>query len=171
MPADATMVLSVVIERRAANSPWQDYVWHPVGVLPRVSGEVGKLLAEDEGWAQYLGGTLELELFRGETEGYLTNLSQTTPYIYVVLRRDDEDETLEYKPFLITACPYEAMGYSDGNDDIVEGVPMLPAVADWVRAFVTAHHVDTPFIKRKNRRHVDNHGGMGPRAGADRETT
>lgn len=170
MPADAIMPLSVVIERREASSPWLDHVWCPVGVLPRISGEVGKLLAEGAGSAQYLGGTLLLELFRGETEGYLTNLTQPTPYVYVVLRRDDEDETLEFKPFLITACPYEAMGY-DGNDDIVEGVPMPPEVADWVRAFINEHHVDTPFIKRKNRRHVDDYGGKRTRADANGDSS
>jgi Protein of unknown function (DUF3305) len=162
MPAEAVMAISVVLERRAAKSPWLDHVWRPVGVLPLPSSEPGKLLAEGEGWAQYLSGTLDLELFRGETEGYLTNLSQDQPAVFVVLRRNDEDDGFEYLPFLATVCPYEAMGYTPGGDDIVEGVPMPPEVADWVRAFVAQHHVDEPFRKRKNRRHQDDYGGKRP---------
>jgi hypothetical protein len=164
MPADAVMPISVVLERRAANSLWLDHLWRPIGVLPLATLEPGKLLAEGEGWAQYLGGTLDLELFRGETEGYLTNLSQDPPVIFVVLRRNEADEGFEYLPFLATACPYEAMGYTPGGDDIVEGVPMPPEIADWVREFVVRHHVDEPFRKRRNRRHQDDYGGKQPSA-------
>ncbi len=163
MPADAVMPISVVIERRASKNQWQDEVWRPVGILPRAAPEAGKLLAEGEGWAQFDGGTLNLELFRGETEGYLTNLSQDMPVIFAVLRRSEEPDGLEFVPFLVTACPYEAMGYTPDNDDIVEGVPMPPEVMDWVREFVALHHVDEPFRKRKNKRHQDDYGGKQPR--------
>jgi Protein of unknown function (DUF3305) len=159
MPSDAVMPISVVVERRASNSPWLDHVWRPIGILPRAASDPGKLLAEGEGWAHYQGGTLDLELFRGETEGYLTNLSQSQPVVFVVLRQNDQADGMEYVPFLATACPYEAMGYTEGNDDVVEAVPMPSEVADWVREFVTHHHVDVPFLKRKNKRHKDDYGG------------
>ncbi len=162
MPADAVMPISVVIERRASNNAWQDHVWRPLGVLPRIAGERGEVLAWGEGWTQFHGGALDLELFRGETEGYLTNLSQATPVVFVVLRRNDEPGGMEYEPFLVTACPYEAMGYSAGGDDIVEGVPMPPDVMAWLREFVTRHHVDVPFKKRKNKPHEDDYGGKRP---------
>ena len=167
MSADTVMPISVVIERRATGGPWGDHEWRPVGVLPRAASEPGHLsdpghlLARGEGWAHYQGGALDLELFRGETEGYLTNLSQEPPVVFVVLRRDDEAEELEFKPFLATVCPYEAMGYT-ANEDIVEGVPMPPEVMEWVQAFVAQHHVDVPFQKRKNRRHQDDYGGKRP---------
>ena len=138
MAADAIMPVSVVIERRAIDSQWLDHVWRPVGVLPAVAGDRGNLLAEGEGWAQYHGGTLDIELFRGETEGYLTNLSQEPPLVYVVLRKSEDDEGLEFEPFLATVCPYEAMGYSEGNEDVVEGVPMPPDIMAWLQDFVTA---------------------------------
>ncbi|HZD89088.1 MAG TPA: DUF3305 domain-containing protein [Pseudolabrys sp.] len=162
MAADAIMPVSVVVERRAANSQWVDHVWRPIGVLPIAANDHGKLLAEGEGWAHFHGGTLDIELFRGETEGYLTNLSQAPAVVYVVLRKNEEFGALEYQPFLATVCPYEAMGYSDGNDDVVEAVPMPPEVMAWVQDFVQRHHVDTPFIKRKNRRHEDDYGGKAP---------
>lgn len=160
--ADAVMPISVVLERRSAKSAWLDSIWRPIGVLP-AAGSVrrGQILAEGDGWTQFYGGTLDLELFRGETEGYLTNLSQDPPVIYVVLRRTEENVGLEFAPFLVTACPYESMGYSEGSDSIVEAVPMPPDVTVWVQAFVKLHHVDVPFQKRKNRRHVDRQPGGG----------
>ena len=154
--ADAVMPVSVVLERRASKSQWLDYVWEPIGVVPRVQLPAGALMAEGDGVSQYHGGALDLELFRGETEGYLNNLSQTPPVVYVVLRKNEEGGELEFTPFLATVCPYEAMGYTENNDDlVVEGVPMTPQVLAWVQEFVAVHHVDTPFIKRKNKRHQD----------------
>ena len=111
---------------------------------------------------------LDLELFRGETEGYLNNLSQDPPVVYVVLRKNEEAEGLEFEPFLATVCPYEAMGYSEGNDDVVEGVPMPAEVVAWVQDFVTRHHVDVPFKKRKNRRREEDSSGPRPRTAGER---
>jgi hypothetical protein len=163
MPADAVMPISVVVERRTAAGPWRDDQWRPIGVLPAdVAAERGRLLAEGEGWAQYQGGTLEIELFRGETEGYLTNLSQKPPRVFVVLRRNEEGEGLSYTPFLATVCPYEAMSYNEGNDDVVDGVPMPLGVMAWVQDFVARHHVDVPFKKREHRRHDDDFGAAQP---------
>ena len=159
MSADAVMPVSVVIERRATDNQWDDHLWRPVGVLPRADLEPGKMLAEGEGWTQYYGGVLDIELFRGETDGYRTNLSQNPPLVYIVLRRNTDDEELEFEPFMATVCPYEAMNYSEGNDDVVEGVPMPPDVMEWLREFVAVHHVDKPFVKRKNKRHKDNERG------------
>jgi hypothetical protein len=164
MPSDAVMPVSVVVEkRRAADSRWQDYLWRTVGVLPAGNAAMrGQLLAEGEGWAQFHAGALNIELFRGETEGYLTNLSQAEPAVYVVLRRNEADEPLQFTPFLATVCPYEAHGYDDGYDEMVEGVPMPPEVKAWVQDFVSRHHVDVPFKKRKNRKHADSYGGGRP---------
>jgi len=162
MPADAVMPISVVVERRMDGGQWTDDLWRPFGVLPPVDAEPGKVLAEGEGWTQYHAGKLDLEMFRGETEGYLTNLSQDPPMVYVVLRYNEEAEGLDYQPFLVTVCPYEAMAYSEGNDDVVEGVPMPPNVITCVQEFVSLHHVDRPFLKRKNKRFKGEGAERGP---------
>ncbi len=167
MTADAVMPISVVVERRDSKNPWGGHLWRPLGVLPAVAAaESGKLLAHGEGWAQYQGGKLDIELFKRETEGYLTNLSQEPPVVFIVLRRNEGAEGLEFEPFMATVCPYEAMNYNEDNDDVVEGVPMPPHILAWLREFVTVHHVEVPFVKRKNRRKDDNGGrppGQGPR--------
>ncbi len=165
MSADAVMPVSIVIERRKTGNQWDDYLWRPIGALPRADLEPGQLLAEGEGWWQYYGGVLDIELYRGETDGYRSNLSQDQPLVYVVLRRNEDAEVLEFEPFLATACPYEAMSYNEGNDDVVEGVPMPPDVLEWLREFVAVHHVDTPFVKRKNKRHKGGERGGQPQSG------
>jgi hypothetical protein len=165
MSADAVMPVSVVVERRATGNQWDDHLWRPIGALPRADLEPGQLLAEGEGWAQYYGGVLDIELFRGETDGYRTNLTQDQPLVYVVLRRNEDAGTLEFEPFMATVCPYEAMSYGEGNDDVVEGVPMPPDVMKWLQEFVTLHHVDRPFIKRKNKRDKDTDRDRQPHPG------
>jgi Protein of unknown function (DUF3305) len=163
MKPDAVMPISVVVERRAGKTAWQDYVWRPLGVLPRIADECGRVLAAGEGWAHFYGGALDLELFRSDTEGYLTNLSQPVPVVYVVLRRnEDHDGGMEYEPFLATVSSYEAMGYNIDGDETVEGVPMPIEVVAWLRDFVRRHHVDVPFKKRKRTPHEDDKGGRRP---------
>jgi hypothetical protein len=161
--ADAVMPISVVVERRESTNPWGGGLWRPFGVLPPdAAADAGKLLAEGEGWAQYQGGRLDIELFKRETEGYLTNLSQERPKVFVVLRRNEDEDGLEFEPFMATVCPDEAMNYSEGNNDVVEGVPMPSDIIVWLREFVAAHHVETPFVKRKKRRKDNNGGRHGP---------
>ena len=160
MAADAVMPISVVIERRDSKNVWQDFSGGHSACCRRLPLSSVRSWPSGEGWRQYpRRHARSSSLFRGETEGYRTNLSQDLPVVFVVLRRNDEAEALDFEPFLVTVCPYEAMGYSEGNDDIVEGVPMPPEVVEWLREFVTAHHVDVPFLKRKNKRHKDDYGG------------
>ena len=149
------MPVGVVVERRISDNRWLDYSWHPVAVIPGAppladDGE-WRLMREGEGWSQFLIGTMNLELFRGETEGYRVNLS-STPQIYIVLAPGEEADESDIVPFLVTACPYEAESYTESGEEIVEGVPMPSEVQGWIEAFVDQHHVDQPFKKRKNKK-------------------
>ena len=164
MGADASMSLSVVVERRDIENPWQDYVWRPIAVIPNAArGERWRELQSGADWVHFLAGTFDLELFRGETEGYMTNLSQNPPQIYVVLRQGEEAEDNDVEPFHVTACPFEAMGYHESGDEIVEGVPMPEDMMSWLQDFVDQYHVETPFEKRKNKGHKDKMTGSRPR--------
>lgn len=110
-------------------------------------GDEWRLLHDADGVTTYLAGTRPLRLFRGETVGYRYNLSQLVPMVYIVLRRADGDAKRPLRPFHVTVCPAEAQDYLDG-DDLVEAVPMPPAIAGWVQDFVRRFHVDHPFEKR-----------------------
>ena len=145
-----TMPMGVIVERREIDNPWQDHSWSAVAVMPGAP-EVGewRLLAHDQGWARYHASTMPLELHRSETEAYRTNLADTPPRIYVLLREDEEGGEHEVVPFLVTASPYEAQDYLDSGEDIIDGVTMPDAVIAWIQAFIDAHHMDERFFKRK----------------------
>ena len=157
MEKSETMPLGVVIERRRSDHPWSDYAWRPVAVIPGAPARDPQSewieLRQGEDWVQYHCGTLPLELFRAETEGYKVNLSQKPPRIFVLLRREDDlNSSHDYVPFLVTASPYEAQDYLDSGEEIVEGVPMPEDVAAFVQDFVDAHHKEEVFVKRKRKK-------------------
>lgn len=147
---DRRMALGIVLERRTSDHPWQDHAWSLVAVIPGGGPETAwRRLEEVPGGCRFYAGAPPLELFPGETEGYVYNLGSAPPKVFVVLRRTGGDGEAPWRPLLVTACPLEAQGYMDHDDDMVEAVAMPPAVEAWVRAFVARHHVDQPFRKRR----------------------
>ncbi len=159
MEARESMELGVVVERRDSQSRWQDYDWYAVAVIPGAPPvDDWRMLRAGPAWVQFHAATLEMELHRKETEAYRLNLSGEPPVIYVVLRHEDEAGDHEVEPFLVTASPYEAQDLLDAGDDIIEGVPMPEPVIAFVRDFIEQHHVDVPFVKRKQKRHKPRYG-------------
>lgn len=150
-----TMPLGIVLERRRSTSPWAEWVWRPVSVIPGAPPVEGawRLLREGEGWAQFHAATLPLELFRTDTEGYKLNLSQEPPRLWVVLRPDEGGESGAVVPFVVTASAHECEGYQVSGMEIVETVPMPDEVIALLRDFTEQHHVDVPFVKRERKRH------------------
>ncbi|NQV98085.1 MAG: DUF3305 domain-containing protein [Rhodospirillales bacterium] len=165
--------VGIVIERRELDNPWQDYRWTPVDVIPGIVIEPGsewKKLREGDGWVHFLIGSREIELFRGETEGYRSNLSNDPPRIYVVLNPGEEADDPEVVPFMVTVCPYEGESYTESGENIVEGVDMPPEIIGWVQAFIDKHHVDAPFLKRKQKKAYDpRKGSQRPRPRVDQD--
>lgn len=156
-----TVPLGVVLERRPSAHPWLDYSWRPVAVIPGAAavdpkGGWPELLREGE-TVRYHAGTLPLSLYRRETDGYLLNLTQQPPRVFVVLRRGEAQgaEGRDLTPFHVTACALEAQTYADTNEDIVEPVAMPEALVAWIRDFVERHHIEEPKHKRKRQPAVD----------------
>lgn len=159
--------LGVVLEKREVDNRWVDHVWQPIGVLPGApemdsKGE-WRCLWRGEGIEHWHAGTLRLELFEGETTGYKVNLANHAPHVYVVLMPGSEADEPELYPHVITVCPYEAEGYTEDSDQLVEGVPMPPEVAVWVKEFCDRFHKEVEFKKRKRKKAYDpRKEGFGP---------
>ncbi len=158
----ASLPLGIVVERRDVDNPWIDHTWKPVAVIPGAGPlspfDDWTLLRSGADWAHFHAGTLPLNLFPKETEGYKVNLSQSPPRLYVVLRPEEEGICdHEMVPFLVTACPYEAQDYLDSGEELVEAVAMPEGVIAFIEDYVERHHVDEKFVKRKRK----------PAAGAD----
>jgi len=151
-----TLDIGIVLERRDVDHPWKDHDWRSVSVQTDVAvfGDAGAWheIARGDGWIRYVTAPLTLQLFARETEGYKYNLSNDVPAVYVIWR-EDEDSPADISPFHATVCPYEAQTYLDGDEELVESIPMPAEVAAWLAEFVAAHHIDEPFFKRKRKRY------------------
>jgi Protein of unknown function (DUF3305) len=140
--------VAVVVERRKAKSPWLDFVWRPVAVLAgRPEAEPWTVLSATDETTLLYAGTAVVELFRTETANYHSNLVSQTPSLWVALRRQPLGHT--YKLLTVTADPAEGEALSDAGDDLVEAVPMPPTIAAVCREFISRHHVERPFVKRR----------------------
>ena len=155
--------VGIVVERRDSASPWSDGTWRTTQVMADVpADDTWKLLEQGEGWVRYFAGSLDVELFKRETEAYKVNLSQPTPTVYIVLRPGEDDDEPDVVPFLATCSPYEADDYTESGEMIVDAVALPEGLMAWTAAFVDAFHVNQPFKKRKQKRKSDSATGRGP---------
>lgn len=152
---EVSLLLGVVVEKRKSSHPWADWNWKPIAVFAASERDTNDwtVMREGEGYVHYHCGTLPLELHRRDTDALRLNLMLEVPEIYVVLRNnEDEAGEFPYRPFLVTASPYEAQDFTDAGDDIIEKVAMPEQVAAFIQAFVEEHHVEEEFKKRKRDR-------------------
>jgi hypothetical protein len=161
MERRSSMALGVVVERREIDNRWQPCSWKAVAVIPGAPPvEEWRELVRGDRFVRWHAATLLLELHRADTEAYRVNLSGRSPAVYVVLRQVEASARTagnDLAPFTVTASPYDAEGYLEG-DDLVEAVAMPEGLIVWVRAFVERHHVDEPFVKRKRKRLAGDEG-------------
>lgn len=150
------MAVGIVVERRMSSHPWQDHLWLPVAVIPGAApmdpSGPWRELDREGGRVLFHAGTLEVELYRTDTDAYLEAMAGDAPVLFVVLR-EDPDSAHEVSPCAATVSLYEAQDFLDTGEDIVERIPMPPAMAAWVQEFIDTHHVDQPFEKRKRTRY------------------
>ena len=154
-PARAELPLGVLVRRVPGVTRWARWHWRAVAVLPGAGPADWAVLREEGDAVEYHAATLPLTLWSSETEGYLTNLSDHVPSIYVVLR-DTGDDARPLDALLVTASPFEGQDYADNGEDIVEKVPMPEGLGAWIRDFCLSHHEEEVFVKRKrDKKRVD----------------
>ena len=140
--------VGVVVERRKATSPWADYVWQPVAVLPGVpAAEPWTALGPAGDTTRFFAGTSTVSLYRTETANYIDNLALEAPLLWVVLRPTDRQPP--YEVAAVTADPAEGEASTEAGNNLVDTVPMPIEIRDALEAFVAEHHVARPFFKRQ----------------------
>lgn len=147
------MPVGVVMQRRPGVTRWQKWAYAPIALMPGAGPAHWKLLREDGDVSEFHIGTRTLTLWRTDAEAYRVGLAESVVCAYVVLQPSDDE--WPYKVKLITANPHEAMQYADGGDDVVEKVPMPPALVAWVQEWTDLHFVEEPFVKRKRKRYLE----------------
>jgi hypothetical protein len=145
------MSIGVVLERRKATSPWTDYNWRPIAVLPGQpqAGPWAVLVIDGEA-ATFYAGAADLVLHRAGTGQYRDNLASGPPSLWVALRATGGEPP--FRVVAVTADPAEGESFTQAGDDLVGAVPMPAAVRDMVEAFVVEHHVEQRFFKRERER-------------------
>ena len=159
-----SMPVGVVMRRAPGVTRWAKWSWRAVAVLPGAGPADWREMRREGDAVEFHAGTVQMELWRTDTEAYLVALSNAPPSVYVILREsEEEDAEHELELVTVTASPYEAQDYADTGEEIVEPVPMPPGLIAWVREFVERHHVEEEFVKRKRDRvRVDRHeDGLG----------
>jgi hypothetical protein len=143
--------VGVVVERRKAKSPWIDYVWRPITVLPgQPDTAPWTPLAVADVSATFYAGVAEIELYRSETTYYRDNLASDPPCLWVALRPTGVDPPFDI--LMVTANSAEGEALTEPGTDLVETVPMPEPIRAAVAAFVAEHHVEQVFFKRKRDR-------------------
>jgi hypothetical protein len=151
VPAQATISIGVVVERRKAQSQWIDFTWKPVAVLVgQPDAAPWTVLSQDGDRATFYAGPAEIALYRTETGNYRDNLASAAPMLWVALRSTGVEPP--YDIFAVTADPSEGEAFTEAGSDLVDVVPMPQGVQAAIDAFVVEHHIERPFYKRKRDR-------------------
>ncbi|MGY6548555.1 MAG: DUF3305 domain-containing protein [Roseinatronobacter sp.] len=146
MPEEILRV-GVLAQRRPPVTRWGQGEMRPSAVLALVPETPDHTrVSTDQGVETWYLGARDLSLWSGDTGHYRDNLGSGRPALWVALRGADPARSAIIR---VTADPYEGEGLAADLDLIVEAVPMPDRVAATLHAFVTAHHVEMPFKKRK----------------------
>lgn len=143
--------VGVVVERRKSSSPWADYVWRGVAVLPDEPDMAPwTALREQDEATLFYAGRATIDLYRSETARYRDNLTSGNPGIWVVL--SPSEGAWPYSVAAATADPAEGEAFTEAGANLVEAVPMPEVVRDAIEGFLAEHHVEQEFVKRRRRR-------------------
>jgi len=149
----AELPVGVVLRKQPGVTRWANWVWRVVGVLPGAGPADWREMRREGEAVEYHAATCPLVLHRADAEAYRVALSNDPPSLYVILRPPEEiGSEREFEVFCVTASAYEAQDYQDGGEDVVEVVPMPPALIAWVCEFVGRHVKDEKFVKRRRNR-------------------
>jgi hypothetical protein len=151
-PAPLSQItVGVIVERSKAESPWIEFLWRPVGILPDAPDLAAwSVLRETDDSVLFYAGSQAVDLHRSETARYRENLAAGSPSLWVVLSPAEGE--WPYRVATVTADPAEGEAFTGAGDNLVEAVVMPDVVREAVERFVAEHHVEREFFKRKRDR-------------------
>ena len=146
-----TVRVGVVVERSKGSSPWSDFLWRPRSVIVGAPATAPWTTLSDDGErTTFFAGVGDIALHRTETANYRTNLASGEALLWVVLR--PSEGSMPYELLTVTADPAEGEAMTEAGNNLVDTVPMPPAIEQVVADFIAAHHVERAFNKRKRDR-------------------
>ena len=143
--------VGVVLERSKTEGRWSDVIWKAAGILTGVPGTPAwTKLSGDDKRATFYAGAADIELHRAETTNYRDNLAAGVPLLWVALRPTNDEPPFNLA--VVTADPAEAEAMAAIGDALVDSIAMPEEIRDAIEAFVSEHHVERTFVKRKRDR-------------------
>ncbi|SNC59711.1 Protein of unknown function [Marinobacter sp. es.048] len=142
--------VGAVVRRTPGVTCWVKEIWKPVAVIPGAPDAFWKELVCEEDVVDYHAGTVTMELFRADVEGYLVSLNMAVPSIWIIMDRDVTSHSPSgWVVSTITASAHEALDALDSGESIVEAVPIPESMAAWIKEFIDMHYIEEPFKKRR----------------------
>ncbi|WP_166267490.1 DUF3305 domain-containing protein [Marinobacter caseinilyticus] len=142
--------VGAVVRRSPGVTRWAREIWTPVAVIPGAPDAFWKQLVSDGEVVDYHAGTVPMELFRADVEGYLVSLNMTVPSVWVVMDKDQTHRSPSgWVVSAVTASAHEALDSLDSGESIVEPVPIPESLAAWIKEFIDMHYIEEPFKKRR----------------------
>lgn len=142
--------VGAVVRRSPGVTRWAREVWKPVAVIPGAPEAFWKELVREGEIVDYHAGTVDMELFRADVEGYLVSLNMASPSVWIVMDKDQTNQSPSgWVVSSVTASAHEALDNLDSGESIVEAVPIPESMAAWIKEFVDMHYVEEPFKKRR----------------------
>ncbi|TWI89559.1 uncharacterized protein DUF3305 [Roseibium hamelinense] len=149
MEAEITRSLGIVLEKRPSSHRWADHVWKLAGVVPDMPATQGWQLAEmRHGTEVYHLAPADLTLHRRMGEAYDANIETENPALWVLLD-DAPDMPVPYELRSVTVDPYEAQGFMDSAEGLVERLSIPAEILHWMVAFLRQMPEPEEFKKRK----------------------
>ncbi|MBW0148515.1 DUF3305 domain-containing protein [Marinobacter arenosus] len=142
--------VGAVVRRSPGVTRWARDTWKPVAVIPGAPEAFWKELVCEGEVIDYHAGTVGMELFRADVEGYLVSLNMVVPSVWVIMDKDQTSRSPSgWVLSTITASAHEALDALDSGESIVEAVPIPESLAAWIKEFIDMHYIEEPFKKRR----------------------
>lgn len=143
-----TIPVGVVIRRTPGATRWETWCWRAVAALPGAEDADWRELRREGDAVEFHAATGPLTLHHADAEAYAEGLDSGAPSIWAVLHKTGDAE----KPFrlhMLTASPHEAQLVLETGEELIERIPLTPALAGWIAEFVEAHYEPERFSKRQ----------------------
>lgn len=138
--------IGIVLARRESGNPWAPVTWRPVTALAAAPPLAPRaFISQAEGETLHYAGAFTLVFHSSETAHYRDNLHSGRPSIWVAMSIESDFPAVR----LVTVDPYEGEALAEIYGEGLDAVPMPPAVQDALSRFVSEHHVERAFMKRK----------------------
>ncbi len=142
--------VGAVVRRSPGVTRWAREIWTPVAIIPGAPQAFWKELVHENEVIDYHAGTVTMELYRADVEGYLVSLNMEVPSVWVIMDKDATSQSPSgWVVSSVTASAHEALDSLDSGESIVEAVPVPESLAAWIKEFIDMHYIEEPFKKRR----------------------